>query len=228
MSNNNKFLEDVDKLLDEKYSRLNQLRMVYDLHDLTIGKAAETLNTKVDKSMDDILIRLSLHALFTISALDLLSILSLHKKSSTPWENIFLIKSACLTIYESIKAFEKRKVYLRNYLVSKNIDITKFNDIGNQLRIYKRTFAFSQIEKIRNEAAGHINEDFKDYFDTLITMDIVNGVNAILKFLEILEMLESYLENIRVEINAMLEMELKELKKKTLNQLEELRIKLGI
>lgn len=219
---NNKLLDNIDKLLNENYSILNQLRLVYDLHELTIGKAAEITNTKIDKTKDDILIRLSLHTLFTISTLDLLSILSLHKKASLKWETILLFKSAYLAIYESIKAFEKRRIYLRGFLLLKDFDVSKFDIIGNELRAYKKTFSYSQIEKIRNKTAGHINEDFKDYFDTLIEMDIAKGLNAILKFLEILEMLDNYLENVRAELNTKLKMELQDLQTKAITQMEEL------
>lgn len=220
----NEFLDNIETLITENYSLLNQLRLVYDLHELTIGKAAENTNSKIDTTKDDVLVRLSLHTLFTISTLDLLSVLSLHKKITLKWEGIMLLKSAYLTIYESIKTFEKRKINLRNIITAKSLDIDKFDKIGNELRVFKKAFNLNQIEKIMNKTAGHIDEDFKDYFDILIEMDIANGLNAILKFLNVLKLLNNYLEDIRAELNIQLKSELQDLQEKAINQMEQLKV----
>ena len=54
------------------------------------------------------------------------------------------------------------------------------------MKLFKKLFDFKQIGKIRNEVSGHIDDDFDNYYDTVMSINpeiAINAINSLLSFL---------------------------------------------
>ena len=185
---NDSFDEYIDQAFETLTQQLVELKLISTSHKEFITEAKKDHSEAQLSEFDDISIRHELHTLITISALDLLAILKLFKSSTALWERIFLLKKGYLTIYETVLVYEKNRSKIRDLIVSFSKDgkNEKFDEINADLKLFKKLFDFKQIGKIRNEVSGHIDDDFDNYYDTVMSINpeiAINAINSLLSFL---------------------------------------------
>lgn len=202
--NETNFLEYLEKGISANTKYLDDLRIVSKLHKEAMINLKDSYGSDKLKIFEDIEIRHGLHTLLTISILDLLSILKLFKNSSLLWEKVFLIKHCYLTIYETIKAYEKKKQKIRQLVIDNNCDIETLDLINKTIKVFKNKFEYENIKNIRNNVAGHIDDNFDLYYDTIIEIEPQDGLNAVQSLLDILVNLNEYLEYLRITLNNIL------------------------
>lgn len=200
----------IEKAFEILTLKLVELKYISKNHKELINELRSSLTKEELLTFEDITIRHSLHTLITISSLDLLAVLRLYKSSTLSWEKIFILKKGYLTIYETILAYEKKKKKIIELIVefceeAKNL---KFDNINCDIKEFKKTYNFAKIIKIRNKVSGHIDEDFDEYYDTVMSIDPTITIQAIQQLLTILNKCDKFLSELGELINRKKEMEI--------------------
>jgi hypothetical protein len=227
--NNIDFFEFLDKLIEQCTNKLSELRMVSSLHKVTVKEIADASEGQSLADFEEIAIRQELHSLITISLLDLCVILRMFKTSQLTWERIFLIRKGYLTIYETIKAYEKQKNKIRNLITESGFSADEFLVINRKIKSFKKQFDYDKgISNIRNKTAGHFDENFDTFFDTVFEIEPSVGIEAIKELMTILSQIDKLLHTFREFLNKKieertvnLEIELNEKKKELRAKIEE-------
>jgi len=225
------FFDFLDKLIKQCTKNLTELRMVSHLHKDTVKQVRVAFEGQSLSDFDEMATRQELHSLITISLLDLCVILRMFKTSQLTWERIFLVRKGYLTIYETIKAYEKQKNKIRNLISESGFPQQEFLDINLKIKTFKKQFDYEKgISNIRNKTAGHFNEDFDTFFDTVYEIEPSVGIEAIKSLMTILSQIDQFLQTFRDYLNKKLEdknsnlqIEFEEKKKELLTKIEELK-----
>jgi len=153
-----------------------------------------------DFKLDELKELMLFNSLITISKLDLAIIAKNLKKTNIKWEAIYFMKNAHLTIHETIVAYNSYNKFLCE-LVQKSESLKeRFHSINSALKTFKTDYKISTESKvIRNKMAGHIDKDFKLYYDQLSNLNKLENLKMIdhfiqinLKFLDLNSILISY------------------------------------
>src|SRR5215218_8577536 len=128
------------------------------------------------------------NTLLTISLLDLMVVCKNMCLAETDWERIHFIKQGYLVIYETINTYHKHSSELRNTIATKYSGFIKtFDAINKDLKQFKKIHDYENvIGLIRNKVAGHIDEDFILYYDTIAKLDGEKVALTISHFIKIL------------------------------------------
>ena len=225
MDNFEKLIESCDENLKFYSKKLTEVRTTLKLYDEVI-KLLET------ESNDLINLKRSIvfagHLL--IPFLELSVTLKNLVNAKTDWEKIFFIKNSYLTIFESLKIIRPEKnctTILDENINSKNLKELKpeLEKCNGKITNFRNSEDYELIESVRHYTAGHIDKNFKLYYDTIISLDGEKSGQIVSKFMEILSdvlTLSQKVENRLLKIyESKAEISTKELKEK-LKQLEEL------
>lgn len=200
------FFDFLDNLIEKCTKNLTELRMVSHLHKDTVKQIGDAFEGQSLADFDEMATRQELHSLITISLLDLSVILRMYKNSQLTWERIFLVRKGYLTIYETIKAYEKQKNKIRNLISESCFPEQEFLDINLKIKAFKKQFDYEKgISNIRNKTAGHFNEDFDTFFDTVYEIEPSVGIQAIKSLMTILSQIDQFLQTFRDYLNKKLE-----------------------
>ena len=206
------FINFLDKLIEQCENNLTELRIVSMLHKETVKQIEATFVGQSLSDFNEMATRQELHSLITISLLDLCVILRLIKTSQISWERIFLLRKGYLTIYETIKAYDKKKSKIRNLIYESGFPEQEFLGINLSIKEFKKKFDFDNgIANIRNKTAGHINENFDTFYDTVYGIEPSVGIDAIKSLMAILSLLDKFLQNFRDYLNKRVEAKSKNL-----------------
>ena len=229
--NNIDFFEFLDKLIEQCTKNLTALRMVSHLHKDAVKEIGAAFEGQSLADFDEMATRQELHSLITISLLDLCVILRMFKTSQLTWERIFLVRKGYLTIYETIKAYEKQKNRIRTLISESGFPEQEFLDINLKIKAFKKQFDYEKgISNIRNKTAGHFNKDFVTFFDTVYEIEPSVGIEAIKNLMTILSKIDQFLQTFRDYLNTKVEgrsnnlkIEFNEKKKELIAKIEELK-----
>lgn len=148
-----------------------------------------------DNSFKDIYSQLEFNGFITISYLDLSIISREIFVSKRTWEKLFYAKHAYLLIFETIKTFHYHSGEIRRLLslnLSNELKL-EFKEINQVIRGFKKTYNFnSDMSKIRNKVAGHIETNFETYYDTLRLINIKKTGEILKDFVSILSSLQRF------------------------------------
>ena len=225
------FFDFIDRLIEQCTKNLTELRMVSHFHKDAVKQISENFEGQSLSDFDEMATRQELHALITISLLDLCVILRMFKTSQLTWERIFLVRKGYLTIYETIKVYEKQKNKIRNLISESGFPEQEFLDINLKIKAFKKQFDYEKgISNIRNKTAGHFNEDFDTFFDTVYNIEPSIGIEAIKSLMTILSKIDQFLQTFRSFLNKKVEdkgnnlqIEFEEKMKQLLTKIEELK-----
>lgn len=172
-----------DTLIEDCSKNLEFLRKTINLNELFI-RLSKKFN--VDFNLVELNELLYFNSLITISKLDLSIILKNLKLSEDKWENIYFMKSAFLTINETIDGYNSHRKKL--FAITEKYPQFKidFFKIEKGIKQFKKDFEFeTKIKLIRNKTAGHIDKDFKLYYDELNKLKKSKSLKMIEKFIEL-------------------------------------------
>lgn len=224
------FINFLDTTILQCEKNLTELRIVSKLQKETVKHIEATFVGQSLSDFSEMATRQELHSLITISLLDLCVILRMFKTSKLSWERIFLMRKGYLTIYETMKAYDKQKSKIRNLVSESGFPEQEFLDINISIKEFKKKFDFDKsIANIRNKTAGHINENLDTFYDTVYGIEPSVGINAIKSLLAILSLFDKFLQNIRDYLNKRVEDKSKnlinEIEEKSMNILKEIKVR---
>lgn len=170
---------------------------------LLTNQAKESFSESELHIFNDITIRHNLHTLITISALDLLVAWKLYNSSALFWEKIFLLKKAHLTIHETLYIYNKRVKKLRDLVLENYVEgqSALFSEINKDIKEFKKNFDIKKISRVRNKVSAHIDENFDQYYETIMSIDPETGIKAVQSLISILVKCDKFLIELRSIIN---------------------------
>ena len=140
---------------------------------------------------------ISMNSLVLIAVIDL-SIST--KYLIKPYSNIeskFFIKNIYLIIYETLKTYQKHQEKLKNLSFLLKIE-NEFILLNKNIKNFKKTYKFdSKLKQIRNNVSGHISSDFKEFYDSLIKLDVASTIALSTSFMLVLQDFSSHILNIK-------------------------------
>lgn len=115
----------------------------------------------------------SLDALFTIISIDISIITTELYLNKSRMKQIFYMKQVYLLIYEAYEAYNSKKQFLRNFIKNSNALLNEeFNVISIRERSFIKDFKLNtHIKNVRHKVGGHIDKEFRLWYDTVLTLD---------------------------------------------------------
>jgi len=128
----------------------------------------------------------SLDALVTITSIDLSIITTELYLNKSRMKQIFYMKQVYLLIYEAYETYNSKKQFLRNLIQKSNpLLIEEFNAIGILERVFIKDFKLTTlIKNVRHKVGGHIDREFRTWYDTVITLDPHHTANMAIAFMQ--------------------------------------------
>lgn len=183
------FLETLGKLLEVQNNTIGYLLKIDPTVDLEVFNEIEQMN--------------KFNSLITISLLDIMVICKNLCLAETTWERIYFVKQGYLIIYETINTYHKHNRSLQNIVSAKYpMYKTTLESINKDLRQFKKTHDYENvIGQIRNKVAGHIDEDFVLYYNTIKSLNGEQIGQTISHFIPILNRLQDLLKDLVSQAN---------------------------
>lgn len=99
-----------------------------------------------------------------------------------------------LNIYETLKSYNNNSNFVKEYFKSNELVIYDFNVITNSIRSFRKENKLeSHIKNVRNIIAGHIDKDFKEYFEIVNSISTEETIKTGMEFMDILHQLMAFL-----------------------------------
>lgn len=99
-----------------------------------------------------------------------------------------------LNIYETLKSYNNNSNFVKEYFKSNELVIYDFNAITNSIRSFRKENKLeSHIKNVRNIIAGHIDKDFKEYFEIVNSISTEETIKTGMEFMDILHQLMAFL-----------------------------------
>lgn len=147
------------------------------------------LDQKYYTGLDFITLRnlYSLDALVTIASVDLSIISSELYLTKIRLKQIFFMKHIYLVIYETFETYNNKKQFLRNLIISYHSElIEEFNAISILEKAFNKEYKLNTaIKNVRHKVAGHINKEFREWYDTVIGLDPQYTTNMVIAFTKV-------------------------------------------
>lgn len=141
-------------------------------------------NEKAKQELESIKRHVRYLCFFISCFLDHLTTLKSLNDSETHWDRMFYLKNGMVSIYETVKTYNKHQKELRELINTHYKDFEpKFNAINLKLKEFKKGFEYdTTISKFRNKAGAHYDENFVEYYNSLRSIDNPNNLKAIWLF----------------------------------------------
>lgn len=204
----------------------------YFLHLETINRQRNQLtkvlelfpNPEDQIDLNNLYSQLKFNSLITISFLDLSVVGRDIILAQKPWDRLFYAKQCYLIIYETINTFHKHKKELFRLVKLTTPKLQEeLKEINLELKEFKNEYKYeSEMNNIRNCIAGHIDEDFENYYNTLRTIDIEKTGKLLGAFLKIINRMQNFSNNLLKEYGERIEFQRKENEKIRMELLEKL------
>lgn len=170
-------------IINECSKNLEFLRSSIDVSDGLINLCQKE---NIDFNLEELNQLMYFNSLITIAKLDLAISSKNLKKSTKKWEIIYFIKNSYLTIYETLERLKSHKKLLYNLTNSNN----EFREFYKKLDIETKDFiknyeSETKINLIRNKTVGHIDKDFKLYYDELTKLKKTETIEIIDVFIKL-------------------------------------------
>jgi hypothetical protein len=147
------------------------------------------LDQKYHTGLDFVTLRnlYSLDALVTITSVDLSIISSELYLTKVRLKQIFFMKHIYLVIYEAFETYNNKKQFLRNLIMSYHPEfMEEFNGIGVLEKAFNREYRLNtSIKNVRHKVAGHINKEFREWYDTAISLDPQYTADMVIAFMKV-------------------------------------------
>jgi hypothetical protein len=223
-----KLIKEANESIPLYTTLLDTLKQIIDTQNRTINHLAQIdpdIELEVFKENEQIN---KFNALITISVLNLLVVCKNLCLATSEWEKIYFTKQGYLVMYETIKTYYKYRSQLQKIIETKHASFKgTFKSINDDLKQFKKKHDYDNlIGLIRNKVAGHIDEDFVLYYNTIAKLDGEKVGLTISHFIQVIAQLQNLSKDLSSNTNHALEVEGKTLStmlaKKVANTEEEL------
>ncbi|WP_199118917.1 hypothetical protein [Pedobacter sp. ASV28] len=128
----------------------------------------------------------SLDALVTIASVDLSITTTELYLTKNRLKQIFYMKQVYLIVYEAYDTYNSKKQFLRSLInISQPELAQEFNAIALLERNFIKDFKLNTlIKNVRHKVAGHINKDFRLWYDTVTSLDPQYTADMAIAFLK--------------------------------------------
>jgi len=171
-------IKECDESITFYTEHLNKLRSFIDVQEKSVTLLKD-INPQVKlEEIEEISQFNNLNALLSITIIDLSVVTKNLFLAKTDWERIFFIKHSYLIIFESLKKLRPNKgtPYVEQRLFSKYKSIApEYTSCLAAIDKFKERTEFKKIEITRNHVAGHIDKNFRKYYQTVSNL---NGQEA--------------------------------------------------
>jgi hypothetical protein len=164
---------------------------------------------KQNEVFENLYTQLEFNGLLTISILDLSLISREIFISQRTWERLFYAKQTYLVIYETLATYHKH-IQNINAIILKlpNVMAFRFDIINKEIKAFKKKYRYAtKFYTIRNKIAGHIDKNYKIYYDTLSQIDIQTTGELMKDFVLILTSLQNYSNDLLSEYGKVIDLE---------------------
>ena len=188
MTNKQNLTIECDRILLEFTKNLNTLRSYSKTY------KRENFSKKEVEYIDK---HLHLHTLLTISFLDNIVIIKHLNESTIEWEILYFLKKLYLNVYETLKSYNNNSNFIKEHFKNNELVIKDFKEVTNNIRNFRRENKLeSHIKDVRNVIAGHIDQNFKEYFDIVSSISTEETIKTGMQFMDILNQLMAFLVKI--------------------------------
>lgn len=141
-------------------------------------------NERATKELESIKRHIRYLCFFISCFLDQLTTLKSLNDSDTHWDRIFYLKNGMVSMYETVKTYNKHQKELRKLISNNYKDFEpKFTAINSKLKEFKKVYEYdTTISKFRNKAGAHYEENFVEYYISLRSIDKPDNLRAIWLF----------------------------------------------
>lgn len=147
------------------------------------------LDQKYHAGLDFVTLRnlYSLDALVTIASVDLAILSSELYLTKIRLKQIFFAKHIYLVIYEAFETYNNKKQFLRSLIIDYHPElIEEFNAILALEKAFNKEYKLNtSIKNVRHKVAGHINKEFREWYDTVITLDPQYTSDMLIAFMDV-------------------------------------------
>ena len=174
--------------LTEFYTRHLNLVSAISQQLSSVQKIVEANAPEKDTLAMRLLIRhLHITGLIVGGMLDCITISKGLGRSELFWDKLYYFRKIYLTIYETIRTFDKLNPTIREIVNRREEDAKAlYQNVTKSLKKFKKEYQFEgRMSKIRNTIGGHIHYNFIEYFDQLSRFDMEEARKAVLDFAEI-------------------------------------------
>ena len=128
-----------------------------------------------------------LQALFIIASTDLTVITCQMHLFKDKLQNLFFDRQLNLTIYEAHGTYCSHKQFLRQLISSRYPNLERsLLEIAAEEKEFVRKFRIkSDVSEIRNKVGGHIHKDFKEWYQTVNTLNAEKDALMAIAFMDL-------------------------------------------
>jgi hypothetical protein len=144
-------------------------------------------------------------AFFTTCFLDIATSLKVLLSLETDWDRIYNLKNGLVTIYESIKTYNKHQKDILPLITKYDQFRERYDLINKNLKGFKKKYDYDKtISNFRNKAGAHYDENFIEYFYQIVNIDSEESIEAIYEFSVFLMSLISFWTDLITEIHEII------------------------
>ncbi|PWS33368.1 hypothetical protein [Pedobacter paludis] len=131
-----------------------------------------------------------LQALFLIIITDGSIITSQMHNCKNRFQHLFYVRQLYLSTYEAYRTYNAQKVFLRG-LVKDNYPAleVQLKEINMQEKAFSKAYKLENLKKVRNKVGGHIDEDFKSWYETLHSLNDGQGPHMSIAFVDLFKLI---------------------------------------
>lgn len=214
------FIQESDKSISYFSNFLAHLRFMKRL----FSDISSIYTTRTEtKELNDFYTLNDISSLITICHLDLVTNSKNLYLAKSDWEKIFFIKNTFLVIYETINSYHKHGKFLTEKSSTNNLTSNGFLEVSVALKDFKKKYKYdTHINRIRNKVSGHINDNFEEYYDEIISFDGEETALMVLDFIIIIGSIQKLL----TELMHAIKLDKSKIDDETLNKMQEILDKL--
>ncbi|WP_131539616.1 hypothetical protein [Pedobacter nototheniae] len=128
-----------------------------------------------------------LQALFIIASTDLSIITSQMYLCKIKLQHLYFNRQANLTVYEAYETYSAHKQFLRSLVSTRYPELEPIlNEINAEEKVFVRKFKIkTTVMDVRNKVGGHIHKNFREWYETVNTLDGEQDARMTIAFIEL-------------------------------------------
>lgn len=175
------------------------------------------------KNTEEMEFLLDVNTMVVIAQLDLAVIFKNLIQAESRYEEIYFVKQAYLSVYESLKTFSFFQKKLKEVFDLDGTRNSQFLAVLQDLRGFKKKHGYdTHLALIRNKVAGHIDNDFVIYHELISALEKDKALYIILDLLPILNQVQGLTTILVQEEKQRLELNLIALQEKIATTLDDI------
>jgi len=128
----------------------------------------------------------------TLDSLVILKNYSTDAKETPYWERLFFVKSSCLIMHEFFSYYYKNTNKIVEAIADDSTFSNDYTNLTGNIKRFRKKYE-KKLGQVRNLIAAHINNDWKNNFYLISTINNVEDGTMMLEFYELLTRIQALL-----------------------------------